>query len=317
MIFNPNLAIYPSSPKTIPGASLQLTPYGGSGGGYSWAIATNGSVGATVNPSTGAYQAGTQYGVDVVQLTDGAGNTITREVRVLDGPTLATIRTEIQQRCDLVNSNFIQPAEWNAMINASAYRLYDMLVAAYGNNYNVVEPPFLFLTDGVTQRYPLPLDFYKNLGLDVQVSNTAGAWLPIPKFNFAERDKFMVPYQVFYGIRSNLHYCISGDKIWLLPTPAAGQYIQQHYVPRMTRLVNDTDVLDGISGWEEYVKNDVAAKALAKREQDNSLFLQAKAELANDIQIIAENRDAGMPATVTDVRGEEDLGSGGWSRGPF
>lgn len=312
--FQVPLGIVPSAPRVTANGQVQLIASGGSGSGYTWALSQNAS-GATIEPSTGLYTAGSQiYVTDIVTVTDGQGNTATREITVDDDRTsLANVRLEAQQRCDMVNSQFITTDEWNRMINKAASVMYDLLIDAHGNAYNVADPPYLFLTDGVSQRYPLPPDFYKLRGVDVQISNTTSGWLPVPKFNMAERNKLMTPYQIFYGIRSNLHYRLDGNKLWLVPIAAAGQYIQVHYAPRMTRIVNDTDLLSGIPGWEQFVIAMVCVNAAVKKEQDPSPFQAELSDMSQRLQLIAEERDLGTPRTVVDVRSNDT----DYWRGPF
>ena len=67
---NPKLLISPSSSTVSSGASLSFTATGGSGQGYSWSLAQNGS-GATLSPA-GDYVAGLFPGVDHVRVTDSA-----------------------------------------------------------------------------------------------------------------------------------------------------------------------------------------------------------------------------------------------------
>ncbi len=296
--------VMPSAPRVTAGGTVTFTATGGTGSSCSYSFQTNLSGG---NVSGDLYTAGDTINVtDTILCTDAAGNTGTRDVVVTDdASSLANIRTECKQRTDLINSNFITDDEWNRMINKSAYALYDIIVAAYGNDYNLA-PPYQFQTDGITQLYPLPPDLFKLKALDVQISNTQSGWLPVPKFNFSERNKFMTPYQIFYGIRTNLHYRVRGNHLWLLPIAAAGQWLQAHFVPKMTRLVNDTDVMNGLSGWEEFVIADVCAKACTKREVDPSEFLNEMQLMNNRIQVIAEERDIGTPDTVADVRAQQD-----------
>lgn len=305
--------ISPSIPKVVPGGTVQLSAVGGSGAGYTFALTTNAANSACT--TGGFYTAGNGPVpvVDTVTVTDSFGNTGTRDIQVWDpavAVTLGSLRAQIQQRTDLVNSNFILTPEWNSYINASANELYNKLTVAYGNGW-VIAPPFTFQTDGITDKYPLPQDHFKLLGLDVQVSNSTSGWLRVPKFNWNERNRFMTPYQIFYGIRTNLHYHLYGTQLWIIPIPAAGQFLRVLYVPKYTKLINDTDVLDGVSGWEEYVICDVAIKALTKREQDPTIFMAQKSAMAVQIDEIAAERDIGAPGTVQDVRAQDDDAMGG------
>lgn len=299
----PTLWVYPSMPRVTAGGIVALSASGGSGSGYVFSFVTNRSGGSIAGSQ---YTAGPQINViDTVQVTDGLGNVATREVTVVDASaSLGQMRAECKQRTDLVNSDFITDPEWNNMLNKSGQMMYDLILSAYGNDYNVM-PPYPFQTDGVTQRYPLPMDLYKLRGVDVQISNSTSGWLSVPKFNFAERNKFMVPYQLFYGVRTNLHYRIVGDKLWLIPIAAGGQFMQVWYVPFYTRLMQDTDVLNGLNGWEEFVIADTCVKACAKRETDPTEFKQELQIMADRLQVIADERDLGSPSTVVDVRSQE------------
>lgn len=232
--------------------------------------------------------------------------------------TLLQLRTATRQRADMVNSQFISDSEFNTYINQSYFELYDILVQKYGDNYYVA-PPTQFQTDGVTVQYSLPdgvatfvngttkanyvaPPVYKLLGADLALANNLSSFATLKPFNFGERNKFAVPnFQAFFGV-TNLRYRINGNQFWLTPIAAAGQTIQLWYVPRMTTLDNDTDIIDGVSGWTEYIIIDAAIKARVKEESDVSALMMAKGAIIARIESAAENRDAGNPATIVDTQ---------------
>jgi galactose oxidase-like protein len=76
-----SLAITPASVTLQPKASQAFSASGGSGSGFIWNLVSNES-GATVNPSTGVYTAGTAGGRDVVGVTDSLGNVAEATVTV-------------------------------------------------------------------------------------------------------------------------------------------------------------------------------------------------------------------------------------------
>ncbi len=78
-----------------------------------------------------------------------------------------------------------------------------------------------------------------------------------------------------------------------------------------------TTILDGVSGWEEYVVVDAAIKAMAKEESDPSVLMAQKQGLLQRIESAAENRDAGSPARVSDSRGADFERPPGWGWGTF
>lgn len=170
----------------------------------------------------------------------------------MSGPgivTLGSLRFQAQERVDQLNSTFLATSEWNRNIMGSYKELYDLLIAAYGNNYYVTVP-LTFATDGTTALYPLPdgsttftngltgatvtpAAFYKLLGVDLQLSRgNPGSYVTIREFNFADRNRYAIPnFQSFYGV-TNLRYRLQGNFLWLTPVPAANQTIQIWQVPR-------------------------------------------------------------------------------------
>src|ERR1700676_747378 len=228
--------------------------------------------------------------------------------------TLLQLRTLAREESDQVNSQFCTDAEVNSYINQSYYSLYDLMVQKFGDDYFVAPAQQIspngnlpYQTDGITQLYPLPNGInyggapalYKFLGLDLSLApGNVSSLVTIRRFNFSDRNRYAIPnFQSFYGI-TNLRYRLQGNNIWLTPIPAAGQIIQMWYVPRLTELVNDTDVADGVSGWLEFVIVDTALKMMAKEESDVTVMAARRQELVDRIESAAENRDAANPQTV-------------------
>lgn len=245
--------------------------------------------------------------------------------------TLGQIRLMAQQRADRVNSNFVTVPEWNQYISQSYYELYDLLVTLYENYY--VYQPIMFQTSGaVNALYPLPTGlntfidssgstitpppFYKLLGVDLGLATNTNAWVTIKNFEFVGRNRYVFPQltSTYLGV-FNLRYKLLGNNIMFIPSPSAGQYIRLWYVPRLTQLLKDTDILDSVSGWEEYVIVDAAIKALQKEESDVSILGAQKMMLKQRIEETAVNRDAGMAERISDVRSNTELWGGYGSTG--
>lgn len=215
--------------------------------------------------------------------------------------TLSDLIAAVRQRADMVNSQFVTDTEVTSYINQSYFELYDLIVTRYGDNYYVASP-FRFATDGQNQFYDLPTDFYKLLGVDLQLANQLDSYVTIRPFLFSDRNRYAVPnFQSFYGV-TNLRYRLNANQLWLTPIPTAGQTIQVWYVPRMTQLVSPSDVVDGISGWTEYIIIDGAIKCLQKEESDCSELNAQKQAIILRIEANAENRDAANPPQVADTQ---------------
>jgi len=241
--------------------------------------------------------------------------------------TLAQIRTAARQRSDMVNSQFVTDDELNSYINQSYFELYDLLVQKYGADY-YVSAHITITTTGLTDLYPLPNGtlysaappIYKLLGLDLSLSGDPSSFITIPPFMFAERNRYAVPnMQSFYGL-TNLRYRLQGNNVWFTPQPAGGQTIRMWYVPRLTPLTSDASLVDGVSGWTEYIIVDAAIKAMQKEESDVSVLMAQKQALIARIEAAAENRDAGNPQVVSDTQAQNYSGGGngwGWGNGRF
>lgn len=201
----------------------------------------------------------------------------------------------------MVNSEFCSNAELNSYINQSLYELYDLLTQKYGDNY-YFSTSSTFTTDGTSDTYALPNDFFKLFGVDLQSTASPTGWLTLKRFNVAERNKWAAPgYQATRGV-TNLRYTLRGGYIWLAPIPAGGQTLRLLYAPKMTELSADGDSFAGVSGWDEYAVVDAAIKAKDKEESDTSVLLARKQALIQRIESAAENRDAGQPGRIADTQ---------------
>lgn len=198
--------------------------------------------------------------------------------------TLLQLRDRCKEESDNVNSSFVSDAEWNKYINNSYGELYSLLAQSFGADYFVATPAPI-TTDGVNQLFPLASDFFKLLGVEVQVSSPA-QWVSLKPFAFADRNQV---------------------SLFNTQIPQAGQSVRYWYIPRVTALAADgTSTVDAISinGWDEYIVADACIKALAKEESDVSVFMTRKTALVTRLEAEVSNRDAGNPARIVDVLGK-------------
>lgn len=237
--------------------------------------------------------------------------------------TLSALMTAIRQRADMLPTGyaaslsgtdyFVTDVELISYINQSCYELYDLMISCFGANYFVKAPPQAITCDGTAQQ-ALATDFYKLLGVDWVPST--GTAITLKPFTFGDRNRFSPPSLPPVTGRTNLRYRLNGSSLWLTPTPASGTVLNVWYVPRLSPMASLSDTFDGISGWTEYVIVDCAIKCLVKEESDVQVLMAQKAGLTVRIQAMADSRDAGSPATVTDARSGQgwgpDDGSGGW-----
>lgn len=222
--------------------------------------------------------------------------------------TLGDLKTQLLQRIDRVGSAFFTDAELYSYLSGSYKELYDILIQKFGDDYFFASP-YTITTDGTSETYALPADFYKLFGVDVNLNTgMPDAWVTLHPFMKGDRNRYVLKnFQSYYGM-TNLRYRLRGNYLWFTPVPASGQTLRVLYAPRPSELTLSADTVDGVSGWEEYIIVDTAIKCLAKEESDPSIFMAQKAGLLKRIEEAAENRDVAAPQTVTD-------NSVGW--GPF
>lgn len=279
---------------------------------------------------------GTQYWYTVFATNADGDSAATIAQSAVPTPTaemcLSQIRFASQQRADRVNSNFVTKSEWRSYINQSLFELYDLLTTVY-EDYNVADP-IKFTSDGSTYQYDLPNGvneflnantnvtftpepFYKLLGVDLALNTVNNGYVTINKFNFIDRNRFVYPNtsSTIYGV-FNLQYRVMGNKIQFIPTPSAGQQIRLWYIPRLTELLQDTDISTlGISGWIEYAIVRAAIYCLAKEESDTTKLEQQLLFIKARIEESAANRDAGQPDKISDTRSGNGYfgGNGGYN----
>lgn len=246
--------------------------------------------------------------------------------------SLGQIRLLSQQRADRVNSSFVTLPEWNQYITQALYELYDLLIDCNQTYY--VAPTAGFISNGSTYLYPLPdgvrsfigpdgqsfvaPPFYKLLGVDMGLSNANNAWVTVSQFNFIDRNKFLYPNSAstIYGV-FNCQYRIMGNNLEFIPVPSGNQPFRIWYIPRLKVPLKDSDLIDGVSGWVEYVIVRAAKYALDKEESDTTKLDQQLSFLIKRIEDSSANRDVGQADTISDTASAKGFWSGGWSRGGF
>lgn len=156
--------------------------------------------------------------------------------------SLGALRLQAQQRADLEGSPNISIPEWNQYLSLSAKELMDILIAAYGNDYSV-QVPYLF-TINSTSLYPLPADFYKLLGVDLQYAASPSGWVTLKRFEFIERNKYS--WLTPTPISANL--C----RLWYVPEPASLQTLQPCQTAAASISITVTDSSDLSVGMNIY-----------------------------------------------------------------
>jgi hypothetical protein len=111
-------------------------------------------------------------------------------------------------------------------------------------------------------------------------------------------------------------YRLMGTNVNIIPTPAGNQQIRMWYSPKLPALLQETDVTTlGFSGWLRYPIVRSAKYALDKEESDTSKLDAELLFLKKRIEETSQNRDAGVPDTISNTRQDPIYGGTGFAGG--
>lgn len=210
--------------------------------------------------------------------------------------TLADLRTRCRERADMENSNFISPTELLSYINMSYAELYDLLVSRF-EDYYLLDTELTIASGAST--VSLPTDFYKLRGVDYQINSNE--WIAVPKFNFNNRNIRTSNVSRLTSGQFTYAYRITGDDLRITPSDSANGTYRLWYIPIFTPLASESDTVNGVNGWEEYIIIDTAIKMLAKEESSTTHLEREKVAMLERIENMAQNRDVDQPEVISDV----------------
>lgn len=213
--------------------------------------------------------------------------------------TLEELRDRAYARGDFAaQTDRFSTTEVNGYINDSIAAFQDLLIQAWGSWF--FEADYDFTTSADDSTYPVPGGFY--LVSLVQV-NTGTRFRKLRPSGREQRSALTDTNASLSGFPS--FYALRGDNIILMPTPSSAMPVHIEYVPAATVLDSDSDTMDGVNGWEEWVVNDVARK-MAVKDNATTQIAVLKDELAvieQRIRIMAPKRDRGERRVVDVLRG--------------
>lgn len=209
--------------------------------------------------------------------------------------TLSTLRDRVRQRADMENAtDFITDSELNTYINSSYKELYGMLLH---HDMMRTETNQTITADG-SSSYSLPSDYYATVGVFRQEDEY---YHRIPRARAQDR-----PFAGVAPTGDAIEYRTANNAIELLPHPGSGTYIHA-YIPLLTELSADSDTMDGVNGWEEFVVIDAAIKCLMKEESDARHLQIERENLRERIRMEAEARELSGTHFVVNRRGRRNL----------
>lgn len=189
--------------------------------------------------------------------------------------SMGELVTRAQQLADMEGSSFISASEWRTYANRHITQLWDMLVDAGPADYYSSDWSFT-VQEGV-RAYSLPGDFRSLLRI---LQSTSGS-----------KSKAVLP--------------LRAEERSYASDPAKSFSVTVEYVPTPPVLTADTQVIDGISGWEDLIAAGMAREALTKEESDTSAVQNIIDREAARIESYAAYRDRGPRFVGYETRQDE------------
>lgn len=224
--------------------------------------------------------------------------------------TLQELITSAQRYADMENSSFLTQAEWISYINNAATKYWN-LINSRTQDYNLKELFFPMVFN--QQDYDLPADFLYVRGVDCNVSanatNANNNWIAVERYVFAERNINQSYVSNFYGY-FYLRYRIQGNVLRFEPNPQGYQTVRLSYIPVMPNLIDVTDTIDGINGFDDYIAMIAAARAKAKEESDVTWLMGEIALFEQQVKAAADDRNRDEADRVQDVNNKNRWGYG-------
>lgn len=231
--------------------------------------------------------------------------------------TLQVLITNVRQRTNMENNQFVVDAEIINYLNDSLSVLDAILVSKF-DKYKLTK--VILSVNAGTSQISLPNDFLKLAGMDVWLSNgQADGYITMNEYSWEQRNKKVYPSggNLLYS-PYHMEYHLEGQTINILPPQTAANFSYRvSYVPDFIALVNATDTLQSYmdtQNWRQYAVYDVAAQVLAKQDLDPSFFMAKANELKEVlIKLATPNRNQGEPKSVSDTRNYDNgMGGYGW-----
>jgi len=154
--------------------------------------------------------------------------------------SLQDIMDQSRQRADQVNSTFVAEEELILAVNASAKKLHDLLVSAYGDEYFFDDFSGNFTVD--LAEYPVPANFYKLLGVDFETGPGTGKFTVVDRYQNRQRNRDVVyTYTGIYAYTGTLlEYRLRGGNLVFAPPPTDTRLYKINYTPTARKLIKQT-----------------------------------------------------------------------------
>lgn len=214
--------------------------------------------------------------------------------------TLEDMIVDCRQRADMENSTFVTNDEITEILNQELAELYNHIWTNEDKPHYRNRIQYQVDGNAITSIQPLPFDF---LAVQEVMAEWNGMQFNILPFMAGEHAMYLNDnWLTFYGVPK---YRIQAGNIEIVPVNQA-TLITLWYTPCLSRLVNPSDVFDGVNGWEVAAIYGTVAQMLLKEESDASTWLAMKDRVLAFVDAWAAKRDAANPERIQETVAYDD-----------
>jgi len=216
--------------------------------------------------------------------------------------SLSDMQTRVRELANMeaqFASDFVSDDEIRRRLNEGLKQVYDLLIAARGEEYYVTSVDIPLVTG--TASYALPPDFYQ--GASVIVTDGSN-FHQMRTWEMNELARMLQAQTQSGSAIYALRFRFQGSDIVVYPSAQSGWTMKLHYIPAMVDLVAAADTFNGVNGWEQYAVLTAAIGCLIKEESDATALMVERGIVETEIKKLAGARDASRASRIVDVRGD-------------
>lgn len=204
---------------------------------------------------------------------------------------LSDLRALVSYWVDDLNAGYFTATQVNAFINNAHLEVQKMLLTSHEGWYQkIVETP---LVPNQTD-YILPADFLKLHRLELSITGTApnDETRKLQQITMNQKDLFPVSSGTPQG------FYIKRDRVVICPPPDTAYTMRLTYSYRVSTLINDSDVPDVPTQYQEYVAVVAAYDCYVKDDRVPNVIIEKKKFYEDMMRKDMEDRSLSEPRSV-------------------
>ena len=232
--------------------------------------------------------------------------------------TLVQLRTEVRQAAGKENSKHVTDAEIDREINRAIAAWWDKLLD-YNQDHWIRAAIEISVAAGdtgkslATNTTAIQGAVLDVLAVEVEFGDKVYKICPLDDWEMRHE---LLNRTTGWQEGGEIYYLLGRDcdlelALEWYPQPTANHCVVVHFLHGAPELTLDSDVLNGINGWEEWVVWQAASYCLNKEESNWAYAIQRRNEVEQRMAKAGPTRDKNKARRVRDVRGRRRRGERG------